>query len=132
MSACIFPVTNTLFLPGEVFTFWLEHVLLLAIPVYLLIENISKPEDFTGISSIFTFYGYYYIYNLLICQPLTMLTKANVNNVLCPAITDPFAGPHYRLHTLWHQFGLGLFGAKIFGILGTIINLTIAKSIKAD
>jgi hypothetical protein len=29
-------VTNTLFLPGEVLVYWLEHALLLLIPVVLL------------------------------------------------------------------------------------------------
>ncbi len=36
VMAVIFPVNNTLFLPGEVFTYWLEHALLLIIPFYLL------------------------------------------------------------------------------------------------
>ena len=34
--ACILPVTNTLFLPFEVATYWIEHVLLLLVPLYLL------------------------------------------------------------------------------------------------
>jgi hypothetical protein len=34
--AVIFPVTNTLFLPGEIAVYWLEHFLLLVIPVTLL------------------------------------------------------------------------------------------------
>ncbi len=34
--ACLLPVTNTLFLPFEVATYWIEHFLLLIIPVYLL------------------------------------------------------------------------------------------------
>jgi hypothetical protein len=34
--AVIFPVTNTLFLPGEIAVYWLEHFLLLLIPVILL------------------------------------------------------------------------------------------------
>ena len=46
--ACIFPVTNTLFLPGEVFTYWWEHILLLIIPIYLLWENILQPEPLTS------------------------------------------------------------------------------------
>lgn len=36
MMAVIFPVTNTLFLPGEVLVYWLEHALLLAIPAILV------------------------------------------------------------------------------------------------
>ena len=36
LMAVIFPVTNTLFLPGEVATYWIEHILLLTIPIFLL------------------------------------------------------------------------------------------------
>ena len=97
-----------------------------------MFENILKPEDLSDVSPTLVFYGYYYIYNLLLAQPLTVLTKANVNNLLCPAIVDPFAGPYYRLHTLWHQFGLGLIGAKLFGFVGKIVHFTLAKSFKTD
>ena len=76
LCACIFPVTNTLFLPGEVFTFWLEHILLLVIPLFLLYENQLKTEPLSDFSYAFSQYGYYYIYNLLICQPITLLTRA--------------------------------------------------------
>ena len=75
LCACIFPVTNTLFLPGEVFTFWLEHILLLVIPLFLLYENQLKTEPLSDFSYAFSQYGYYYIYNLLICQPITLLTR---------------------------------------------------------
>jgi hypothetical protein len=36
LMATFFPVTNTLFLPGEVLVYWLEHFLLLIIPATLL------------------------------------------------------------------------------------------------
>jgi len=49
--ACVLPVTNTLFLPFEVATYWIEHVLLLIVPVYLLrsggqysVEKLSDPS----------------------------------------------------------------------------------------
>ena len=121
LCACVFPVTNTLFLPGEVFTFWLEHILLVVIPLYLLYENLLVPEPLGDFSYALSLYGYYYIYNLVIIQPITLLTNANVNNLLCPAITDPFAGPNYRLHTLWHQLGLAYVGGKIFALIGKLI-----------
>jgi len=134
LCACIFPVTNTLFLPGEVFTFWLEHILLLVIPLFLLYENQLKTEPLSDFSYAFSQYGYYYIYNLLICQPITLLTRANINNLLCPAITDPFAGPNYRLHTLWHQLICAFVAGKLFSCIGKAINsLTMFnQGIKAD
>ena len=36
IMAVVFPVTNTLFLPFEVSTYWLEHFFILVIPIYLL------------------------------------------------------------------------------------------------
>ena len=66
LCACIFPVTNSLFLPGEVFTFWLEHILLLVIPLFLLYENQLKPEPLSDFSYALSLYGYYYIYILII------------------------------------------------------------------
>ena len=122
LSACIFPVTNTLFLPGEIFTFWLEHILLLAIPVFLIFEGILLPEGLNDPNYALQFYAYYYIYNLLIVQPIAILTLANVNNLLCPAITDPFAGKYYRLHTLWHQLCLSFTGGKLFALIGKASN----------
>jgi len=122
LCACIFPVTNTLFLPGEIFTFWLEHILLIVIPLFLLYENQLKTEPLSDFSYALSQYGYYYIYNLVIVQPITLMTKANVNNLLCPAITDPFAGPNYRLHTLWHQLICACVAGKLFGCIGKAIN----------
>jgi len=134
LCACIFPVTNSLFLPGEVFTFWLEHILLLVIPLFLLYENQLKPEPLSDFSYALSLYGYYYIYNLIIIQPITLFTKANVNNLLCPAITDPFAGPDYRLHTLWHQLVAAYIGGKLFALIGkAITTLTpFDQDIKSD
>ena len=134
IGACIFPVTNSLFLPGEVFTFWLEHILLLVIPLFLLYENQLKPEPLSDFSYALSLYGYYYIYNLIIIQPITLFTKANVNNLLCPAITDPFAGPDYRLHTLWHQLVAAYIGGKLFALIGkAMATLTpFDQDIKSD
>ena len=134
ICACIFPVTNTLFLPGEVFTFWLEHILLLVIPLFLLHENQLKTESLSDFSYALSLYGYYYIYNLIIVQPITLFTKANVNNLLCPAITDPFAGPDYRLHTLWHQLVAAYIAGKMFAVIGKpIVALkNFDQAIKSD
>lgn len=128
ICACVFPVTNTLFLPGEIFTFWLEHVLLLIIPLYLIYENQLELESLTSYKSCLRLFGYYYIYNLLLIQPLSIVTKANVNNLLCPAITDPFAGPGYRLHTLWHQLTAMIIGSKLVILLRKTVNNCLPRT----
>jgi len=104
LMACIFPVTNTLFLPGEVLTYWLEHALLLTVPIYLLRHYTVPVKSFRElISWSLLAYGVWGLYHYLFLQPLALLTYGNLNSVLCPAITDPFRGPYYRLHALWHQ-----------------------------
>ena len=35
LMAVILPVTNMRFLPGEVATYWIEHILLLTVPIFL-------------------------------------------------------------------------------------------------
>ncbi len=48
IMAILFPVTNTLFLPGEVLVYWLEHIVLLTVPFYLLRHGgIFTVEGFT-------------------------------------------------------------------------------------
>jgi len=105
LMAVIFPVTNTLFLPGEVATYWIEHILLLTIPIFL-IKHYSVPTK--SFRELFNWslmsYGIWGMYNFVFLQPLAMITLGNLNSVLCPAITDPFRGPHYRLYALVHQF----------------------------
>lgn len=104
LMACIFPVTNTLFLPGEVLTYWLEHALLLTVPVYLLRHYTVPTKSFRELVSwSLLAYGVWGLYHYLFLQPLALLTYGNLNSILCPAITDPFRGPYYRLHALWHQ-----------------------------
>ena len=104
LMAVIFPVTNTLFLPGEVLTYWVEHAFLLLVPAYLLrhytVPKITLKEM---CSWALMAYGIWGIYHYMFLQPLAILSLGNLNSVLCPAITDPFSGPYYRLHALWHQ-----------------------------
>jgi len=106
LMACVFPVTNTLFLPGEVMTYWVEHGLLLSIPFYLLLSrgspyNVASNTELASWTSLS--YGAWGFYHYLFLQPLALISLGNLNSILCPAITDPFRGPSYRVHALWHQ-----------------------------
>ena len=130
--ACIFPVTNTLFLPGEIFTYWWEHVLLLIIPIYLLWENQLQPEPIWDLKYTFSSYGLFGLYNFVILQLLAIATLANLNVILCPAMTDPFYGPHYRIHAFWHQLIQGFIGGKLYGLLGKLVQYDNTKSVKKD
>jgi hypothetical protein len=48
-------------------------------------------------------YGLWGLFHYLFLLPLALWTHANLNSLLCPAISDPFSGPNYKLHAIWHQ-----------------------------
>ena len=114
--ACIFPVTNTLFLPGEVLTYWVEHALLLGLPVYLA-KHYTVPAKSEFLSWSLIAYASWGLYHYLFLMPLAFATHANLNSVLCPAITDPFRGPNYRIHGLWHQMTATLVSGSFWWAL---------------
>ncbi len=119
--AVIFPVTNTLFLPGEVATYWIEHALLLGIPIYLLkFTQLTVPSksflDCFGWGLIS--YGVWGLFHFLMLQPLASVTLANLNSMLCPAITDPFRGPYYRSYGIVHQFFITVIAGNAINIVG--------------
>lgn len=118
--AIIFPVTNTLFLPGEVLTYWLEHFFLLAIPIFLLKMGVPVPQnslkDQLGWG--FISYGAWGLFHFLFLQPIGILTLANVNSILCPALTDPFAGQNYRTFAIFHQLIITLVCGLLISTFG--------------
>ena len=107
-------------------TYWIEHALLLLIPMWLLkYSNLTVPASslcdnigwgmiikivvfvcfilnfFTGLIS----YAIWGLFHFLFLQPLASLSLANLNSLLCPAISDPFYGVNYRTWAIMHQLG---------------------------
>ena len=115
--AVIFPVTNTLFLPFEVTTYWVEHALLLIIPFYLLRQGgYFSVEPMTDLAWVLMSYGAWGFYHWGFLDPLALLTWGNVNSMLCPAISDPFFGPDWRMYAFCHQFVLNLLSGKLLAL----------------
>jgi len=113
--AVIFPVTNTLFLPGEVAVYWLEHFFLLLIPI-LLLKTFTVPQYTAKEMTAWAMmaYGVWGLFHFWFLLPIALWTQANLNSVLCPAISDPFRGQNYLFHAIWHQFVATLAFGLIF------------------
>ncbi|CAG5124548.1 unnamed protein product, partial [Candidula unifasciata] len=50
-------------------------------------------------------------------------SKVNLNNMLCPAVSDPFHGPFYRVFAICHQLILVLTLGKVFVIIARALKL---------
>eukprot|EP00095_Tigriopus_kingsejongensis_P006433 snap_masked-scaffold469_size162558-processed-gene-0.22 protein:Tk06433 transcript:snap_masked-scaffold469_size162558-processed-gene-0.22-mRNA-1 annotation:"hypothetical protein DAPPUDRAFT_61547" len=119
IMAIVFPVTNTLFLPCEVTTYWGEHLLLMLVPLYLLRRGgVFTMEPTLELAWPLIAYGIWGLYHWGVLEFMSRYTLANLNSMLCPAITDPFYGPYYRWYACGHQFALTLLSGKLFGLLG--------------
>lgn len=120
LQALLFPVVNTRLLPFEVATYWIQHTLILIIVPFFLVScqgpfTLEPVWDFTWATLTFTVFSFYM---LLFLQPLGMLLHVNLNNMVCPAVSDPFSGPYYRLIACCHQPALIFLIGKIFCVVG--------------
>ena len=126
---------------GEVETYWIEHALLLLIPFWLLkCSNMTVPasswsdnigwgtryvilkrymifqkKQFSGLIS----YAMWGLFHFLCLQPIASVTLANLNSMLCPAITDPFRGLNYRTYGIIHQLFITLVCGCVINFFGT-------------
>ncbi|CAH8571882.1 unnamed protein product [Dicrocoelium dendriticum] len=121
LLALAFPVLNTRLLPFECVVYFIQHALILLFPIILMDQNSDfsvEPLDdpFWTVLSL----SLQVLYHFVVLQPIALLTGVNLNSILCPAVSDPFNGPYYRLLALLHQ----PFVILVFGKCITCFSLT--------
>jgi hypothetical protein len=58
------------------------------------------------------------LYHYLVLQPLSFATGVNLNSMMCPAVSDPFNGPYYRIAANLHQIPFIFLFGKTFCFIG--------------
>ncbi|CAL8092100.1 unnamed protein product [Calicophoron daubneyi] len=113
LLALAFPVLNTRLLPFECAVYFVQHILLLLIPIVILDQStIYSVEPVDDLSWVVFSVGLQLVYHFIFLLPLALITGINLNNMLCPAVSDPFSGPHYRVIAMLHQTALILVLGK--------------------
>lgn len=117
--AMFFPVLNTRMLPFEKVSYYIHHALMLVTPLYLMrLGGIYNTEPLKNLHWGFISIGFMRLYHYIVLQPISFATEVNLNSIMCPAVSDPFDGPWYRIAAHIHQTFFILLHGKIYCFIG--------------
>ena len=95
----------------------------MAVPIYLILftdrYSSHPPLDLAWCT---VAYGLWGLYHWIVLQSVSFYTLANVGSMLCAAVSDPFEGPNYRLHAIWHQFVCTAIMGTLCGTAAKVFN----------
>ncbi|XP_013393802.1 transmembrane protein 164 [Lingula anatina] len=120
--AMLLPVTNTRLLPFETEVYYVQHILMLLVPYFLMRER--GPYLTEPISDIWwplMALGILYFWHFGPLHYIAYLSQVNLNNMLCPAISDPFYGPRYRWWAMGHQVLMIPLHAKVYTYVANLL-----------
>jgi len=118
LIALIFPILNTRLLSGEVAIYYIQHLFILVIPVYLMLaENTYAPESIGNLSWPTFSLSAILLYHFALLQPAAYASQVNLNCILCPAVSDPFSGRWWRWWAIGHQSAVIPLVTKLYGFV---------------